>query len=235
MKILTLFLSCTISCFMLQAQVQIPTHIAQRLQGDSSFKGFAFYMSRYLDSLLASTNDSSQIKAINKRYKKLARHLHYLEGHQDGRGNIINSSLKNFEAIAQLESDGFNNPESVNGNWTRVGPDLVTTTWGIKGIGRADRIAFHPTVSTTIYAGTPSGGLFKTTNDGLVWSNINNYIPSLGISGLVVSHASPTTLYVLTGDGDSNLGSWPSGCSGWGVTSTTSSTSTAVRAVSVAA
>ena len=197
----------TLTSFCVIAQIEVPQHIAQKLQNDKSFKSYAFNMTQYLDSLLKTTSDTTAIKAINKKYKYLARQLYYLEGHQDENGNIVNASLKNFEAVEDLRSEHSADAiTSVNGAWTRIGPDLVITTFGTKGIGRVDRIAFHPTLENTMYAGTPCGGIFKTTNGGSLWSNLNNYIPSLGISGIVVSHANPSVLYALSGDGDSNLG-----------------------------
>ncbi|HNY02927.1 MAG TPA: hypothetical protein PKG48_10090, partial [Bacteroidales bacterium] len=57
----------------------------------------------------------------------------------------------------------------------------------------------------TIYVGTPAGGLWRTTNGGTSWSAVSTFIPSLGISGIVVSWADPNTLYILTGDGDGTL------------------------------
>ncbi|MES2882321.1 MAG: hypothetical protein V4676_09255, partial [Bacteroidota bacterium] len=51
-----------------------------------------------------------------------------------------------------------------------------------------------------------AGGLFVTNNAGVSWSNVGSFIPSLGISGIVVSHANANTIYVLTGDGDAESG-----------------------------
>lgn len=207
MKLKIILIGCLLMKLSGYAQVEIPAHLAVQLKDNRTFKTYAKVMTGYLDSLLAATTDSVKTKLINKQYKFLARQLYYLEGHLDGKGDIINANEKNFAAAQNLDTEyGANLIESTNGNWTRVGPDFVNASYGTKGIGRADRIAFHPTNQNIIYAGTPCSGLFKTTTGGTIWSNLNNYIPSLGISGLVVSHANPTTLYVLTGDGDSNLG-----------------------------
>ncbi len=69
-----------------------------------------------------------------------------------------------------------------------------------EGIGRINRIAFDPSTAPTIYAGSSGGGLFKTTNSGISWSNVASFLPSLGISGIVVVNSN--TIYILTGDGD---------------------------------
>jgi hypothetical protein len=90
---------------------------------------------------------------------------------------------------------------STAGSWSNLGPNNTTS-----GIGRADRLAFHPTDANIVYAGTSGGGLFRTTNGGSSWVNLTPNIPSLGISGIVIDHANASTLYILTGDGDSEIG-----------------------------
>ncbi|HWR33223.1 MAG TPA: hypothetical protein VN451_06850 [Chitinophagaceae bacterium] len=208
MKKIFLFVTLLLHVFLSQAQVEMPFHIANSLKGNRSFRDYARMMTRYYDSLKLATTDSQQLKAVNSKYKKLARQLQYLEGRLDGRGNIVNVSQKIVQAKDELDAYMHQNNfvESHLGSWTIVGPQHVLSSYGNKGIGRVDRIAFHPTDPDIIYAGTPAGGLWKTTTGGVVWNSINDYLPHLGVSGIVVSHANPTTLYVLTGDGDSNLG-----------------------------
>jgi len=205
-KFFTLLIS-SFSFLCTYSQVQVPPHIAVALKGDRSFRNYAVKMTRYLDSLLLVTKDSLLLKKINSRYKKLARQLQYLEGHQNSKGEIVNVSEENMKALEAYQQSEMAQTESPHlGSWTLIGPQYVSATFGHRGIGRVDRIAFHPSNANIIYAGTPAGGLFKTTTGGTIWNPVNNYIPSLGISGLVVSHANPTTLFVLTGDGDSNIG-----------------------------
>ena len=74
------------------------------------------------------------------------------------------------------------------------------------GIGRVDRVTFHPTDPDIIYIGTPAGGLWKTIDGGTSWTSLSSYISSLGISGIVVDHSNPDKIFILTGDGDSNTG-----------------------------
>ena len=207
MKIKHIFLfGFILICQDIYAQVKVPAHISQKLRGDTRFNSFASEMTGYLDSVIANATDSNEIKAAQKQYKFLARRLYYLENHQDAEGKIVNASVKNYDELKSLQLSQENSTEAANGSWTTIGPDFINPSFGTKGIGRVDRIAFHPTLPNTVYAGTTSGGLFRTTSGGTVWSNVNEYIPSLGISGIVVSHANASTLYVLTGDGDSNLG-----------------------------
>lgn len=204
-----IFMCLITICFasLASAQVKVPMHIAARLKGNKSFRAYAKQMTAYFDSLQVVSKDSTTRNYVDRQYKKLARQLYYLEGHQDEFGNIVNVSERNMDALAQYEQSDIAQSASLHlGAWSLVGPVHVLDSYGMQGIGRVDRIAFHPTNSSIMYAGTPSGGLWRSSSGGISWGNVNSYMPSLGISGIVVSHANPSTLYVLTGDGDSNLG-----------------------------
>jgi hypothetical protein len=137
--------------------------------------------------------------------KHFARWANYRSMHLGPNGEFVNVSAKTMEALS-------NQPDAplttANGSWSFIGPDDAINnnpSAGLLGNGRVDRIAFHPTDPFTIYVGTPSGGLWRTINGGSTWTALSGFIPSLGISGIVVNHANPNTLYILTGDGDAFL------------------------------
>lgn len=207
-----LFCLLIVSCRYAHAQLVVPAEVARQLQGDKSFFSYAKAMTGYINARKNQfAGDSVQNKYYSKQEKFLARQLWYLESRQDENGNIANSSLRNYTALNQYVAQRPpDNPDAAvsNGDWALVGPQnsVPTTNEPATGIGRADRIAFHPTDANTLYAGTPSGGIFKSVNAGLSWTNLNDYMPSLGVSGLVVSWNDPNIIYALTGDGDSNLG-----------------------------
>ncbi|MCP4552102.1 MAG: hypothetical protein GY834_08715, partial [Bacteroidetes bacterium] len=52
--------------------------------------------------------------------------------------------------------------------WTSVGPS--SSGGGYAGIGRINCISFHPTDLNTIWVGSPSGGLWNTTDAGINWT-----------------------------------------------------------------
>lgn len=91
---------------------------------------------------------------------------------------------------------------SINGNWTSVGPS--SSTGGYAGLGRLNCIAFHPTDNNTYWVGSPSGGLWKTTNDGSSWIVLTDSNDVLGVSDIAVSsnYSIDQTLYIATGDKD---------------------------------
>lgn len=93
---------------------------------------------------------------------------------------------------------------SESGNWTIVGPSNlpVNNTGSPAGLGRINCIAFHPTSSNTLYIGSPSGGIWKTTNGGSSWTNLSGILPTLGISSILIDPDNPNILYIGTGDRD---------------------------------
>lgn len=86
------------------------------------------------------------------------------------------------------------------GNWTSMGP--VETASGYAGLGRINCIAFHPSDKNTFWVGSPSGGIWKTTNFGNSWICLNGQQPVLGVSDIAVDPNNPSVLYIATGDGD---------------------------------
>lgn len=193
------------------AQVRMPAEVAKRLQNDKSFSSYARVMTRYIKTKQSQHTAGSKERAYyDKQEKFLARQLLQLEGRQDANGNIANYTQRTYDAIRQyqLQRAGAAPNASTNGDWSLVGPTVNAPGYTISttGIGRADRIAFHPSNADIVFAGTPSSGIFKTVNGGNNWFNLNSFIPSLGVSGLVVSWADPDVIYALTGDGDSNIG-----------------------------
>ncbi len=147
--------------------------------------------------------DTAAPTAENFKLKKhYSRWAYYQSMHLGPRGEFVNIARKNLEAVGNpTDAPGT----TANGSWSFIGPSSTTygSTWAkYQGLARGDRITFHPTNANIIYVGTPNGGLWQTSNGGSTWLPLSNFIPSLGVSGIVVSHANPNTIYVLTGDGD---------------------------------
>ncbi|MCK6556333.1 dockerin type I domain-containing protein [Candidatus Binatia bacterium] len=82
--------------------------------------------------------------------------------------------------------------------WTNTGP----------GGGRVLCVAADPTNPTTVYAGTASGGLFKSTDGGATWSGANTGLPlggeTLGLTtvwSIAVDPKAPSIVYAGTSAG----------------------------------
>ncbi len=128
-------------------------------------------------------------------------------------GEFVNSTEMVLRADAEenRKNKGMNRSQ-LSGSWTSIGikeslysPDTMSNSYA-NGVGRVDRIAFHPSNPSIFYVGTPYGGLWKTLNGGTTWQCLTDTIPSIGISGIVVDWATPNIIYILTGTGDNCCG-----------------------------
>jgi photosystem II stability/assembly factor-like uncharacterized protein len=142
-------------------------------------------------------NGAPRPKGLPK-YKHWARYSSWLSTHLDAEGNCVNVAEYNWQNRKLFTDD--TDQRSAFANWSFVGPS--NTTGASRGLGRADRIAFHPTDPDIIYIGTPAGGLWRSTNGGSGWTPLTDHLPSLGVSGIIVDYTNPNNLYILTGDGD---------------------------------
>lgn len=134
-------------------------------------------------------------------YLQWKRWEYYMSSRLAPTGDLVNVNEKIFQAYKTREQrDAKFSPQSSFSKWSLIGPQATDN-----GIGRIDRIRFSPTNSSTIYLGTPAGGLWYTTNSGSSWSCLSNYISSLGVSGTVIDKNNSNILYVLTGEGDVSI------------------------------
>src|SRR5215471_12501950 len=75
--------------------------------------------------------------------------------------------------------------------------------------GRVAAVAGIPGNAATFYFGGVDGGVWKTTNAGMVWNPIFENQPVASIGALAVAPSDPNAIYVGTGEADirSNLAS----------------------------
>ena len=85
-------------------------------------------------------------------------------------------------------------PELINGlKWRLIGP--------FRG-GRAVAVAGVPGDSTTFYFGAVNGGIWRTTDAGVVWIPIFDSQPVASIGAIAVAPSDPKTIYAGTGESD---------------------------------
>src|SRR5262245_10259770 len=75
--------------------------------------------------------------------------------------------------------------------WTSNGPEGGTIC----------ALAVDPETSTTVYAGTHGGGMYKSTDGGENWNKINTGLTASTVFALAIDPITPTTLYAGTWDG----------------------------------
>ncbi len=85
-------------------------------------------------------------------------------------------------------------------NWTYVGNTSVPSGGG--GDGRVAHIRFDPNNANIVYACTPSGGLWKSTNGGTSWSTNTDKLIDLAVNDIAINPLKTNIMYMATGDGD---------------------------------
>jgi photosystem II stability/assembly factor-like uncharacterized protein len=128
----------------------------------------------------------------------------YWQSRMDSNGQPVNAMALNQKAAKIAEKMTMPVDEeqrSFSGDWSFAGPATLLPNY-YSGIGRVNRIAFHPTDTAIIYAATAGGGLWMTPNHGTVWYPLSDYITVSNLTGIVVNAADSDILYILTGDGE---------------------------------
>ncbi|MBL4604247.1 MAG: T9SS type A sorting domain-containing protein [Flavobacteriaceae bacterium] len=117
-------------------------------------------------------------------------------------------------------------------NWGSIGPYSHTNTasWSA-GQGRVNVAVVDPNDSNTLYVGTPAGGIWKSTDNGVNWTPLTDHLPQIGVSGIAIDPTDSNIIYIATGDDDagdsSSVGVWKStdGGTNWNATGTLNATS----------
>lgn len=80
-----------------------------------------------------------------------------------------------------------------NNSWKSIGPGNIG--------GRVRSVVFHPSDADTMWIGSVSGGIWKTTNAGQSWSAVDDFMANLAVSTLAIDPANANILYAGTGEG----------------------------------
>ncbi|MCU0359623.1 MAG: T9SS type A sorting domain-containing protein [Bacteroidia bacterium] len=115
------------------------------------------------------------------------------------KNTVLHDELAKYNELHSNEKSSAISSATV-ANWSFKGPQ--SSSGGYSGIGRINCIAFHPSIATTFWVGTPAGGLWKTTNGGSTWTTNTDNLPVLGVSDIAIDPTNPNIMYIATGDGD---------------------------------
>ncbi len=81
-------------------------------------------------------------------------------------------------------------------SWNELGPGNIG--------GRIRAIVVSPTDANTVYIGSVSGGIWKTTNGGSNWFPLDDHMANLAVCSMVIDPHNPNILYAGTGEGFNN-------------------------------
>ncbi|MFZ9871208.1 MAG: hypothetical protein ACO3E0_08710, partial [Candidatus Kapaibacteriota bacterium] len=93
--------------------------------------------------------------------------------------------------------------------WKELGPeapDLPARNNQWSGIGRVNTVAIHPTQQNTMLLGAAQGGIWRTTNGGGAWDEVDvPEFPIFGVSDIQFAQTKPSVVYVATGDVNASI------------------------------
>ncbi|MBN1888310.1 MAG: hypothetical protein JW850_09980 [Thermoflexales bacterium] len=122
----------------------------------------------------------------------------------------VAANLKTFQRAKQMQEAQAASALSVAQSWQSLGPAPVQAgliglygsgeRWTTEVSGRTKVIAFDPTNSNTIYIGTATGGVWKSTNGGTSWTPLTDNQASFSIFSIAIDPTNPNTLYAGTGE-----------------------------------
>ena len=113
---------------------------------------------------------------------------------------FVSALFAAFGLIAGAQSPPTPSAAAAAMTWRLVGP--------FRG-GRVLAVAGVPGQPHTYYFGAAGGGVWKTTDDGLLWAPVFDQQPAQSIGAIAVSPSDPNVIYVGTGEAD-----WRSDLSG---------------------
>jgi hypothetical protein len=110
----------------------------------------------------------------------------------DENGNIPFDALINakhhLEAMPKVATD-----DAGLWVWEWLGPGNIG--------GRIRAINIHPTSTNTIFIGSVSGGIWRSTNGGTSWTPINDFMANLNVTSIVRDPTNANIMYASTGEG----------------------------------
>ena len=121
------------------------------------------------------------------------RHLYDMRRDFTGRTGAV----QRWELFKSIRAKALNRGgDTPVADWQSIGPNKM------EGFGgRMISHAFDPNDSQIIYAGSATGGLWKTENGGDLWLPLTDQIPSTGVGAVVVNPNNPEEILIGTGEG----------------------------------
>ena len=120
-----------------------------------------------------------------KRQEELAKHSD---------STIHNPELARWKAFEESKDRLLRTQAAVPvANWQSCGPNNQA--------GRMISYAFDPNNSQILWAGSASGGLWRTQNGGNSWQAMSDNIPSLAIGAIAINPHNPNVMLLGTGEG----------------------------------
>ncbi len=136
----------------------------------------------------------SEVQTSGTGFKPYMRYKWFTEPRLDADGNMRPGAR--WEAFQQLQ-DMVRETGRVGATWFTLGPTNVA--------GRCLAIEVDPSNSDVVYAGFASGGIWKSTDTGVTWAPLDDFLPTLAISAIEIDVNNPDRIWIATGEGWNNI------------------------------
>ncbi|MDP5106042.1 MAG: T9SS type A sorting domain-containing protein [Polaribacter sp.] len=214
--------------FIAQSQIQIDAPWSQELQkkGGKTSELTLKEISKSAEAYFATIDRNKKGSGL----KPFERWKYHWGFYTDASGKIKPSSDL-WDAWEVKQARKANSKNENTGNWTPVGPFQSSNTYSSpslksSGQGRINVVAVDPSNPNTYYVGAPAGGIWKSTDAGINWAPLTDYLPQIGVSGIAIHPTNSNIIYIATGDDDAGdsyaVGVWKSldGGATWNATGT---------------
>ena len=149
-----------------------------------------------------------QLKRVNHRIQQNERNeneatnaLDAMRWYNNQRAYPTGTIPFDWREKAMLHLEKYNHARKTSGttflSWTSVGPNNLG--------GRVRSVVINPLNPSTIYCGSVSGGVWKTTNAGNYWFPVGDAATNLIIGSMVIDPVDTNTVYAGTGEGFFNV------------------------------
>ncbi len=150
------------------------------------------------------TPAASKFKVITRFQRYNKRVLSHLR--DEDKIKVYSEYFNTFQEynMNTLKSQKTLRLKSAENSWVPIGPSgYVKRNNSVSGGGgRIDCLKFHPKNNNIMYACSPAGGLWKTTNGGADWVGLTDYTGVTATSDILIHPENPDTLYLATGESD---------------------------------
>ncbi|HEV7232409.1 MAG TPA: T9SS type A sorting domain-containing protein [Bacteroidia bacterium] len=197
-----LFFACSVQAQNWKAHMADPSHNFYATQKE-------FYKDlKQVEKEMRRKNRGTESKAEKAEmeqempgYELFKRWENFMEPRVYPSGDVrqVTRAWEEYQKYMQQNQVQRTNPGTLSSTWMPVGP-FGDPSGG--NAGRVNAIRFDPSSSSSLWAATPDGGLWNSTNLGTHWSTLTDQLAVIGSSDVAFEPGNPQTMYLATGDGD---------------------------------